>query len=71
MEEAFTRALEFAQRAGDPREQGWILRMLALVYYHGPTPVDVAGPSGTNRAGATGGRAVVVAPAPGVEGARL
>ena len=39
MEEAFTRALELAQRAGDPREQGWILRMLALVYYHGPTPV--------------------------------
>jgi class 3 adenylate cyclase/tetratricopeptide (TPR) repeat protein len=39
MEEAFTRALECTQRAGDPREQGWILRMLALVYYHGPTPV--------------------------------
>jgi class 3 adenylate cyclase/tetratricopeptide (TPR) repeat protein len=39
MEEAFTRALELTQSAGDPREQGWILRMLALVYYHGPTPV--------------------------------
>jgi len=42
MEEAFTSALECAQRAGDPREQGWNLRMLALVYYHGPTPVDDA-----------------------------
>jgi class 3 adenylate cyclase len=39
MENAFRRALECAQRAGDPREQGWILRMFALVYYHGPTPV--------------------------------
>src|SRR5581483_11781087 len=39
MEKAFTRALEVSQRAGDPREQGWILRMLALVSYHGPTPV--------------------------------
>jgi class 3 adenylate cyclase/tetratricopeptide (TPR) repeat protein len=42
MEEAFQRALECARRAGDPRERGWILRMLALVYYHGPTPVDQA-----------------------------
>jgi len=42
MEEAFTRALECTQRAGDPREQGWVLRMLALVYYHGPTPVERA-----------------------------
>ncbi len=42
MEEAFTRALEYTRRAGDPREQGWILRMLALVYYHGPTPAERA-----------------------------
>jgi class 3 adenylate cyclase/tetratricopeptide (TPR) repeat protein len=42
MEEAFGLALECARRAGDPREQGWILRMLALVYYHGPTPVERA-----------------------------
>jgi class 3 adenylate cyclase/tetratricopeptide (TPR) repeat protein len=42
MEDAFERALECARRAGDPREQGWILRMLALVYYHGPTPVEQA-----------------------------
>ena len=32
MEDAFTRALESAERAGDLREEGWILRMLALVY---------------------------------------
>ena len=42
MEDAFTRALESTRRAGDPREEGWILRMLALVYCHGPTPVDQA-----------------------------
>src|SRR5262249_40665425 len=42
MEAAFTRALEGARRSGDPREQGWILRMLALAYYHGPTPVPDA-----------------------------
>jgi class 3 adenylate cyclase/tetratricopeptide (TPR) repeat protein len=42
MEDAFTRALESTRRAGDPREEGWILRMLALVYYHGPTPVEQA-----------------------------
>ena len=42
MEVAFTRAVECARRAGDPREEGWVLRMLALVYYHGPTPVEQA-----------------------------
>src|SRR5215211_5619060 len=42
MEDAFTRALESAERAGDLREEGWILRMLALVYCHGPTPVEQA-----------------------------
>jgi class 3 adenylate cyclase/tetratricopeptide (TPR) repeat protein len=42
MEDAFTRALECTRRAGDPREEGWILRMLALVYCHGPTPVEPA-----------------------------
>jgi class 3 adenylate cyclase/tetratricopeptide (TPR) repeat protein len=42
MEDAFTRALESSRRAGDPREEGWIMRMLALVYYHGPTPVEQA-----------------------------
>jgi tetratricopeptide (TPR) repeat protein len=42
MEDAFTRALESTRRAGDPREEGWILRMLALVYCHGPTPVEQA-----------------------------
>ena len=44
MEDAFTRALECTRRAGDPREEGWILRMLALVYCHGPTPVEQAIP---------------------------
>jgi class 3 adenylate cyclase/tetratricopeptide (TPR) repeat protein len=42
MEDAFTRALECTRRTGDPREEGWILRMLALVYCHGPTPVEQA-----------------------------
>jgi class 3 adenylate cyclase/tetratricopeptide (TPR) repeat protein len=42
MEDAFTRALECTRRAGDAREEGWILRMLALVYCHGPTPVEQA-----------------------------
>jgi class 3 adenylate cyclase/tetratricopeptide (TPR) repeat protein len=42
MEDAFTRALESTRRAGDPREEGWILRMLALVYCHGPTLVEQA-----------------------------
>ena len=42
MEDAFTRALECTRRAGDAPEEGWILRMLALVYCHGPTPVDEA-----------------------------
>jgi class 3 adenylate cyclase/tetratricopeptide (TPR) repeat protein len=42
MEDAFTRALECTRRAGDPREEGWILRMLALAYCHGPTPVEQA-----------------------------
>jgi class 3 adenylate cyclase/tetratricopeptide (TPR) repeat protein len=42
MEDAFTRALKCTRRAGDPWEEGWILRMLALVYCHGPTPVEQA-----------------------------
>jgi tetratricopeptide (TPR) repeat protein len=42
MEEAFTRALECTRRTGDTQEEGWILRMLALVYCHGPTPVEQA-----------------------------
>jgi class 3 adenylate cyclase/tetratricopeptide (TPR) repeat protein len=42
MEDAFTRALECTRRTGDPQEEGWILRMLALVYCHGPTPVEQA-----------------------------
>jgi len=42
MEHAFTRALECARRTGDTQEEGWILRMLALVYCHGPTPVEQA-----------------------------
>jgi class 3 adenylate cyclase/tetratricopeptide (TPR) repeat protein len=42
MEDAFTRALECTRRAGDPWEEGWILRMLALVYCHGPTRVEQA-----------------------------
>jgi class 3 adenylate cyclase/predicted ATPase len=42
MEDAFTRALEHTRRTEDPQEEGWILRMLALVYCHGPTPVEPA-----------------------------
>ena len=42
MEDAFTRALECTRRTGDAQEEGWILRMLALVYCHGPTPVEQA-----------------------------
>jgi class 3 adenylate cyclase/predicted ATPase len=42
MEDAFTRALECTRRTGDLQEEGWILRMLALVYCHGPTPVEQA-----------------------------
>jgi class 3 adenylate cyclase/tetratricopeptide (TPR) repeat protein len=41
-EEDFQRALEHARRAGERRQEGEILRRLALVIYQGPTPADEA-----------------------------
>jgi class 3 adenylate cyclase/tetratricopeptide (TPR) repeat protein len=40
MEEAFARALERARN--DAPERGWLLRMLAVVYFAGPMPVSEA-----------------------------
>jgi len=42
MEAAFSEALEFSQLAGDLRSRWGILRMLPIVYFHGPTPVPIA-----------------------------
>jgi tetratricopeptide (TPR) repeat protein len=42
MEEAFSRALAHMRRSDEKSEWGEILRMLALVYWAGPMPVDRA-----------------------------
>lgn len=42
MESAYAQALEYCEMAGDPPWRGWILRMLPIVYYHGPMPVPEA-----------------------------
>ncbi|MEX2293978.1 MAG: adenylate/guanylate cyclase domain-containing protein [Acidimicrobiales bacterium] len=41
-ETAFMRALDCLARAAAPGDPAWVLRLLALCYYTGPMPVDIA-----------------------------